>query len=43
MSDRLTDRPDPDVKYVTIHAANGDEYYVKVQDVYLPGDAPEEQ
>lgn len=36
-------RPDSEVKYLTIYDVNGNERYVEVEDVYLPGDAPEEQ
>lgn len=36
-------RPDPDVKYLTIHDRYGNDVYVRVEDVYLPGDEPERQ
>lgn len=42
MTRRLANRPAPDVQYVTIHDRWGAEQYVRVEDVYLPGDDPRE-
>lgn len=41
LTKQLPSRPDPDVDYVTIIDDLGREQYVRVDNVWLPGDRPE--
>ena len=43
MSTWLEHRPDPDEDYKTVWDEGGNEHYVRVQNVYLPGDHPRER